>query len=111
MTTEHDLRRMSTGAYLWYKFWSDKCSLVFDLWWKKSYGEPKTFGADDLESDAADDYYRRKSFALNGWLAYKELTQDNTLTAILEKVIVLEETVKIAMLHPLIIKEPNSNDK
>ena len=64
-------RRMISGAYIYYNHWLVQETDEFNIWWDEWYGLPEIFGADDLETNAADDYYIRKTFALAGWLQAK----------------------------------------
>ena len=61
--------RMAAGPTIWYDNWNAVASIAFIAWWTEFYGSLADFGAEDLETDAADDYYIRMSFALMGWLA------------------------------------------
>ena len=66
-------KRMANGAYIYYMFWLARETSDFNDWWEHTYPMMDVLDtADDLETDAADEYYRRKSFALMGWLAEKE---------------------------------------
>ena len=98
---------MSAGAAIWYENWNHKSSMQFDMWWIKEYGEPSEFGAEDLETDAADEYYRRKSFALMGWLAMLDMTNKVTELAILDRITAIG--YKLDSL-PLVRIEGSAND-
>jgi hypothetical protein len=50
-------RRMTSGPYVYYNHWLNKETEAFNVWWFTQYGKPEVFGAEDLESDAADHYY------------------------------------------------------
>ncbi len=52
-------------SLVWYnKFWKEKETLDFSLWFRKEYGEVLNYHIDE-----EDEYYLRKGFALMGWLA------------------------------------------
>ena len=52
----------------WYdQHWRSKETPDFESWWVAVYGTPESFGGDD--ENYPSEYYRRKGFALMGWLA------------------------------------------
>lgn len=68
MNSADDPKLMVSGAYIYYNNWLEQETSEFNTWWNEWYGLPEIFGADDLETEAADNYYIRKTFALAGWL-------------------------------------------
>jgi hypothetical protein len=56
---------------IWYdKNWYNKETHEFNEWWETWYGGTSLYIVDN--PDEVEEYYRRKAFALAGWLARKE---------------------------------------
>ncbi len=55
----------------WYdKYWLEKETDLFSIWWKKFYGEPEHYGD-------PDEYWLRKGFALAGWIGNMSNRKDD----------------------------------
>ena len=69
MNRNDDPKRMSSGAYIYYNHWLSRETVQFNNWWEQEYPIMDVLDtADDFMSEAADEYYVRRSFALMGWL-------------------------------------------